>query len=579
MFVFSHFFSTFALDMDLRKRFTTFFVLLLLSLNMMMAAGGDFEQLLQQFEKTEKAQDANKLFRLLNDEEITETLIQFDDKAPKDSLRQQVWYWAAEYLYDQQQYQRAVEYGEKALPLLKDHPGESDCLNLLAVVFIRLADYNSAAKYAKLCYALDEKSGDPDMMSSSLNTLTAIYLSANQPKEAEKYVLLALDAAKKANNPSRQAVLLGMASEVYHALGDDNKALPYAEQSYELEKKLGHEDKAVLRLSQKASTLIGLHDYTQAENVLRDVIPALRELGDIHSLAIADNKMGMALHCQKREAEAIPYYREAAEIFLKMGDKTNEMHSRRGLYESLWSSNPDSAKIELERFNDLKDSLYNNASAESLARYNAEFGNNQLQKENEAERVAKRNSRIIGICVALALCLLAIAIWWIMSRRHKKQREINQELSANIDELREKYRQLTIDHDQLIESLKEHGQNEELSKADRDFLDKTVNTISSMMLQGQVDAEGVASQMGMSLYQFRQRLNTVTGEKPQDFIANLRMKRAQHLLDNHPELNITEIAMLCAYKDTPNFTRAFKKFFGVTPSQYQVQQKTTEELL
>ena len=44
---------------------------------------------------------------------------------------------------------------------MKGKGGESDCLNLLAIVFIRLADYNSAAKYAKLCYAIDEKSGDP----------------------------------------------------------------------------------------------------------------------------------------------------------------------------------------------------------------------------------------------------------------------------------------------------------------------------------------------------------------------------------------------------------------------------------
>ena len=552
--------------MEMTKRFTTFLILLLLSLN--VVAAGDFEQLLQQFEKTEKVQDANKLFQLLNDEEFTESLIQFKDGTPKDSLRQQVWYWTAEYLYDQQQYQRAVEYGEKALPLLKNCPGESDCLNLLAVIFIRLADYTSAAKYAKLCYALDEKSGNPDMMSSSLNTLAAIYMSANQPKEAEKYVLRGLEAAQKANNPSRQAVLLGMASEVYHALGDDKKALPYAEQSYELEKKLGHEDKAILRLSQKASVLIGLHDYTQAEKVLRDIIPALRELGDVHSLAIADNKMGMALLCQKREAEAVPYYREAAQVFQKMGDKANEMHSRRGLYESLWTTHPDSAKIELDRFNDLKDSLYTDASAESLARYNAEFGNDWLQKENEAERAAKRKTGILGICVALALILLAIAIWWIMSQRHKRQRKINEELSANIDELREKYKQLSFDYDQLMANQKSNDQSQELNESDREFLNKTVNTINSLMLQGQVDAEGVANQMGMSLYQFRQRLTTVTGEKPQDFIASLRMKRAQHLLENHPELNITEVAMLCAYKDTPNFTRAFKKYFGVTPTQY-----------
>ncbi len=555
--------------------FAYLFILLLLPLTA-IAAEGDFEKHLQQFEKTETAEDANKLFSLLYDEELTDSLLQYTSNTPKETLEGQVWYWTAEYLYAQQQYKRAAEYGKKALPLLKDKEGESDCLNLLAVIFIRLTDYSSAAEYAKRCYALDMKSGDPDMMSSSLNTLAAIYMSANQPKEAEKYILKGLEAAGKAGNPSRQAVLLGMASEVYHALGDDKQSLNYAEKSYQLEKQLGHEDKAMLRLSQKASALIGLHNYEEAEKVLKDVIPALRQIGDFHSLAIADNKMGMSLLCQKREDEAVSYYREAALLLQKMGDMANEMHSRRGLYESLWNTQPDSAKVELDRFNDLKDSLYNNASAESLARYNAEFGNDWLQKENEAERAAKRRTIIGSVGIALALGLLAFAIWWVMSRRHKRQKQINEELTANIDELREKYQQLAIDYDQVLANQNSQEQPEELNTADREFLDKAINTVNTLMHKGEVDAESVARELGMSLYQFRQRLTNVTGEKPQDFITMLRMKRAQHLLDHHPELNITEIAVLCAYNDTPNFTRAFKKYFGVTPTQYLANQKRQE---
>ena len=532
------------------------------------AAEGDFMRLLGQFEKTARAAEANRLFALLHEEEFTDSLIRFDGSVHADSLRSQVWYWSAEYLYSRQQYKEAAEYGEKALPLLKGKAGESDCLNLLAVIFIRLTDYTSAARYAKLCYALDEKSGDPDMMSSSLNTLAAIYMGANQPKEAEKYILKALEAVEKAANPSRKAVLLGMASEIYHAIGDDKKSLPYAEESYQLEKQLGHADKAVLRLSQKASALIGLHDYKQAEQILRSAIPQLRAMGDQHSLAIADNKMGMALLCQKRETEAVPFYREAAQILQKMGDMANEMHARRGLYESLWNTQPDSAKMELNRFNDLKDSLYTNASAESLARYSAEFDNDWLQKEREAERSAKHRIAGIAIGVILLLTLLAAAIWWVMSRRHKRQAKINEQLTANIGELREKYRQLSIEYNQAMAEQRAQEQTGQLNDADREFLDKTINHINNMMLNGQVDADSVAKAMGMSLYQFRQRLNSVTGEKPQDFITTMRMKRAQHLLDHHPELNIAEIAVLCAYNDTPNFTRAFKKFYGKTPTQF-----------
>jgi AraC-like DNA-binding protein len=103
---------------------------------------------------------------------------------------------------------------------------------------------------------------------------------------------------------------------------------------------------------------------------------------------------------------------------------------------------------------------------------------------------------------------------------------------------------------------------------DPDFIEKAINTINELILSGQIDANHVAECLGMSLFQFRQRLTALTDETPQAFIQNIRMKRARHLLDNHPELNISEIATLCAYNDTPNFTRAFKKTFGVTPTQY-----------
>ena len=63
-------------------------------------------------------------------------------------------------------------------------------------------------------------------------------------------------------------------------------------------------------------------------------------------------------------------------------------------------------------------------------------------------------------------------------------------------------------------------------------------------------------------------ITAITGETAQSFILTIRMSRARHLLDNNPELNITEIALMCAYNDAPNFTRAFKNTFGITPTQY-----------
>lgn len=387
-------------------------------------------------------------------------------------------YEAADEAYAQQDYKKAVTLAKQALSLCKGTETEADCLNLLAITYIRLSDYDEAAKYAKECYALDEKSGDPDVMSSSLNTLAAIYMGANQPKEAEKYVLKGIEMAEKANNPGRMAVLQAMASEVYHAQGNDEKALPYIEKAYEIDKQAGNEPRAMVRQAQKASILIGLHHYQEAELVLKEVIPFLRKTEDRQSLGIACNKMGMALLSQQREKEAVPYYQEAADIFMQLGDPYNEVHARRGLYEALWKSNPDEAKHQLDRFNDLKDSIYSKTSAETLARYNAEFGNDWLQIENHEQRQAK----LWAIAIAVVLAILAVAIWLLMRRRQKRQAAINQNLSKHIDELREKYDILNEHYDNAIATSTKED-TDELNATDRDFIEKTVNIINSQYLE------------------------------------------------------------------------------------------------
>ena len=472
----------------------------------------------------------------------------------------------ADSLYGVQQYKEALAVAREALPLCKGTEQEADCLNLLAIINTRLSDYDEAALYAKQCFALDEKSGDPDVMSSSLNTLAGIYIGANQPKEAEQYVLKGIEMAEKANNPNRMAILLAMASEVYHAQGNDQKALPYIERAYEIDKKAGNEPRAMVRLAQKASVLIGLHDYRRAEQVLKEVIPFLRQTPDRHSLGIACNKMGMALLSQQREGEAIPYYKEAADIFLQLGDPYNEVHARRGLYESLWKQNPDEAKKQLDRFNNLKDSIYSNTSAERLAKYNAEFGNDWLQLENHEQRRAK----LWAIMAAVAAIALAVGIWLFMRKRHRQQQRINAELSERIKELSERYNTLNEHYDNALATSgqEEEEEHPKLTAADREFLERTIKTVNVLIQEGQIDANHVADRLGLSLFQFRKRLTAITDETPQSFIQTIRMRRARYLLDKHPEMNVSEVAALCAYNDTPNFTRAFKRTFGLTPTQY-----------
>ena len=532
------------------------------------------EKALEQYNRTLTADAANQFFALLDREQFTEEKIQFSSQVPADSVRQQVWYWASEWFYDKQDYNQGKDYGLKALKLYHgESESKADCLNLLGCIYVRLGDFKNAATYAKQCLNIDMASGDHDRISSSMNTLAGIYMAAHQADEAEKLIVQAIEHADLAKNPARKAVLLGMASEIYHALTQEDKALDYAQQAYDLEQSLGRSLPAAYRLDQKASALMGLKRYEEAEKALREAIPVMREQGDLHSLAIASNHLGTCLIWQKRNDEAFPFFREAADLLVKMGDPVNEMYSRRGLCLSLWESNPDSARSELNRFNFLKDSLYSSESAEALARINAEFGNDQLTIENEQVRKARTRDRIIAIALLL---LLAAAAWWVIRRqRHRQQQHINK-LVREIERLKaesEAARAAMASSQDDVTDVEEASPDEPaptvIGVTENEFLTHVINFVNDHLEQGDFGLENMADHFAMSVSTLRRRLQDATGVSPKSYIQAIQMQRACNLLDSG--LQIADVAMQCGFSEPGSFTRTFKRVLGLTPTQYRAR--------
>ena len=532
------------------------------------------EKALDDYNRAPSVEAANRFFSLLDQEEFTEEKIHFSPRVPADSLRQQVWYWASEWFYDKQDYTQSKDYGLKALKLYHgSSDSKADCLNLLGCIYVRLGDFKNAADYAKQCLNIDMASGDHDRISSSMNTLAGIYMAAHQADEAEKLIIQAINHADLANNPARKAVLLGTASEIYHSLTQEEKALDYAQQAYDLEPKLGRSLPAAYRLDQKASALMGLKRYEEAEKALRQAIPVMREQGDLHSLAIASNHLGTCLIWQKRNDEAFPFFREAADLLVKMGDPVNEMYSRRGLCLSQWESNPDSARSELNRFNFLKDSLYSSESAEALARLNAEFGNDQLTLANEQERYAHIRDLVIA---ALLLVLLAAGAWWIIRRqRHRQQQHINK-LMREIERLKaegEAARAAMASSQESITDVEEALPDEPaptiVGVTENEFLTRVIDFVNDHLEQGDFGLENMADHFAMSVSTLRRRLQDATGVSPKSYIQAIQMQHACNLLDSG--LQIADVAMQCGFTEPGSFTRTFKRVLGLTPTQYRAR--------
>ena len=451
----------------------------------------------------------------------------------------------ADSLYALQQYDAAGEAAQNALSRCKDGELEADCLNLLAIIHVRKGEFDKAVTYAKQCYALDEKSGDPDAT-----------------QEAEKYVLKAIDFAQKANNPQRLAVLHGMASEVYHHLKQEERSLDYATKAYEMERELGREDKMAIRQAERASALVSLKRDAEARKALDEAIPGLRKSANIHSLGIACNQMGLLMHQEKNDSAAVRYFNEALQIFLSQHDLFNESHSRKGLYEALRHTDPDLAMEHNDRYNALRDSIYDKDTGELLSKYAVEYGYNELQAENEGMRSDRRLSYIIGVVVVLLmLAVLAYGFW-----RYRRARRRIQELIAEISKLREG---AVSPVEVAAEPEGEEPVKEEQPDPDRQFLLHLIDVVNANLPSGRYGVEDIASEMNMGVQTFRRRLLSVTGESPKAFISAIQMELAAKLLTDSPDMSVTQIANRCGYDEVTSFGRTFRKTYGISPSQYR----------
>ena len=530
------------------------------------------DTLLERFDHKPGLKTAQAFFAYMDKEEFMDEPVVFTAATPLDTMKALVWYWAGEWYYAEQDYPRAEKNLLRALELMEyaDEKSISDNLAMLGLAYMRQSKYDEALHYMRRCYQLDSKSGDPDRISSSLNTIAGTLLAAGNPEEAEGYILRAVTYAKQANNPSRTAVIYGMASEIENRLNHQDLALLYADSACMVESTTGNRYKMAVRQAQKASILVGMQRYDEAERILGDVVPFFRQSGDQLSLAIALNKRGQAASGLGHEEEAVTYLSEAIDICRRIGNPYNEAYAQRAIYEILYKSNPDAARVHLERYHLLKDSLYSHATAAQLARFNAEFGRDELEKEKE--QLTRSNHRLAGIGVAVGvgaiLCITGCLVWF--RRRQNKTNELLSSVMTELNEARRSPAPAPASEPEPEQAPEPEEDVEYLTQEDKIFLKKLILSVTQMMDHQAVTVTQIADKMCMSPKTLNRRVKYLTGEGAKRYMMRIQLEQARIMLLQDLDIPIVEVGNCCGFDDHSSFTRTFTQNVGMSPSDYRL---------
>ena len=117
----------------------------------------------------------------------------------------------------------------------------------------------------------------------------------------------------------------------------------------------------------------------------------------------------------------------------------------------------------------------------------------------------------------------------------------------------------------------------EIESADKLFLEKLLSIVEDNISNSEFTVDDLSSLMAMGKTNFYKKIKELLGQKPVDFIREIRIKRAMQLL-SLGQMNVTEVAYACGFTDPKFFSKTFKKMVGVSPKDYKnTSCKTPEE--
>lgn len=102
---------------------------------------------------------------------------------------------------------------------------------------------------------------------------------------------------------------------------------------------------------------------------------------------------------------------------------------------------------------------------------------------------------------------------------------------------------------------------------DEQWLERAMRFIEEKMEDADFGVQSLATHMAMSQPVLYKKIKALTDLSVNDFIKQIRLKRAAMLLKDG-RFTVYEVAYMVGYSDRKYFSKEFKKQFGSTPSEY-----------
>ena len=120
---------------------------------------------------------------------------------------------------------------------------------------------------------------------------------------------------------------------------------------------------------------------------------------------------------------------------------------------------------------------------------------------------------------------------------------------------------------QFVHSVNIEPDKITVNKDEEALIERILDAINQNMDNTEYTVDQLAREIGMSRANFYKKMQSMLGITPNEFLRNVRLKHAAHLLaeTNYP---VNQISLMVGFLTPRYFSQCFKKMFGVLPSEY-----------
>lgn len=266
----------------------------------------------------------------------------------------------------------------------------------------------------------------------------------------------------------------------------------------------------------------------EAGRILRLLADYSRSRGNQARMARYYRSLADVLHAERRYAEAADCYR-------------------------LYAEAADSAQVATS-----------NAQLNRLSRL---YRLDELEQEKRVALAEQSRARTLAWS-ALIVAVLLLALCVLLVVHHRRLRQKNRELVAHIRSQEEAEQRA----EEAARRAEAEQPADELSREMQLFRRlQALLADEEVLCRPRLGRDELADLLGTNRTYVADAVAACTEQhwSVSQYVAAVRVRRARYLIDNHSELSLGEICHACGFQSQGTFTRAYRTFYGITPSEYR----------